>query len=461
MNYKILLFLLLAPSITRAQLAPKQQNQLQALNNYVHFTNESIHGLLIVHRLIETFNQKINKYVDLESNQLNFYSNADLPRNIFEDEEHWFYDFSPYEWYEKAFADSKNLPDITANKLNGHLDQMKSIITRVNALRFELEYLTKQDDLKERKNLDKIYDKLEECVRLYSDFYSIKKEIKNDLQKTYRALNIDFFKKESGNLIAIHENIRAFLEGVLKEDRNNLPALSQHLKNNLETAKSFKITDRNYQKILSKAHAFYEVAQKYLGNVPFPSEYAQYGGTYYYYNVEMVSKFNRYGSGLVQDLNNWIKGHQFPMLYQLEEPHFFKVIYPKREVKAEKIEKIAAKLPQKIRDRAVVVRQKSLAFEPGKIVLEIYDHQLLDGDIVSLNFNGHWILNKYTLRRKAKKIQLQLKPDSENYIILHAENMGKNPPNTVTITYIHNGEKQKIVLESNMNESEMIRINVE
>ena len=459
MNYKILFFLLFSPLFIQAQLSSAQQQQLEALNNYIHFTNESTHGLLIAHRLLETFNQKINKYVDLESNQLNFYSNADLPRNIFEDEEQWFYEVSPYKWYEKALADSKALPSATL--LNAQLNNMKTIITRVNALRFELEYLTKQDDLKERKNLDKIYDKLEECVRLYEDFYAAKKSIKNDLQKTYRTLSIAFSNKEVGNLVAIHENIRAFLEGVLKEDRSNLPALSQHLRNNLETAKSFKITDRDYQQVLSKAYIFDEVAQKYLNNVPFPPEYAQYGSTYYYYNVEMVSKFNRYGSGLVENLNNWIKSNQFPILYQLEEPHFFKVIYPKREVKTEKIEKIDATLPKKIRDRDVIIRQQSLNLEAGKIILEVYDHQLLDGDIVSLNFNGFWILNKYTLRRKPKKIQLELKPNSENYIILHAENMGKNPPNTVAITYIHKGEKQKIVLESTMNESEMIRLNVE
>lgn len=39
--------------------------RVKALDQYVSFTNESIHGLLIVHRLLENFNKNINKYVDL------------------------------------------------------------------------------------------------------------------------------------------------------------------------------------------------------------------------------------------------------------------------------------------------------------------------------------------------------------------------------------------------------------
>ena len=463
MNYKKILFLFqVLPLFAYTQISPQQQAELNALNNYLQFTNESTHGLLIVHRLLETFNQTTNKYVDLESNQLNFYSNADLPKNIFEDPEHWFYDVSPYEWYEKSFVGGKKLPAATFAQLNSELDQLKNIITRVNAIRFELDYLTQQEDLKERKNLSKIYEKLEESVALFDDFNKIKKRLKKSIQKRYSALNISNSNKKLGNIIAIHENIRAFLEGVRAEDQANLPALAQHLKNNLATAKSFKAANRNYQNVLKKADAFAQVAQKYLDRVPFPPEYKLYGNAYYYYNVEMIAKFNRYGSGLVTDLNKWISDNKFPVLLQLEEPHYFKTIYPKREVpNVEKIETIVRDAtPSKVKDREVVIRQKEITVSPGKIMIEVYDHQEQDGDIISLNYNGHWILENYTLRRKAKKMELPLKPNNNNYLILHAENLGAKPPNTATLSYIYKGEKKKIVLESDMNQSEMIRINI-
>ena len=74
-------------------------DKVKVLNNYVNFSNESTHGLLIVHRLLENFNKNINKFVDLPDQQINFYSNKDLPQDIFEDPENWFYDISPNEWY--------------------------------------------------------------------------------------------------------------------------------------------------------------------------------------------------------------------------------------------------------------------------------------------------------------------------------------------------------------------------
>ena len=463
MNRKILFLFLFLPIFGYAQISDKQQAELDALNTYLQFTNESTHGLLIVHRLLESFNQKVNKYVDLESNQLNFYSNADLPANIFEDPEHWFYDVSPNTLYDQALAGGKVLPTGTAAQLRKEMGKMNTLITRVNTIRFELEDLTKEEDLKEKKNLAKIYKTLEEIVVIYDDFNKTKKRLKNTIKKRFGALNIANDNKELGNIIAIHENIRAFLEGVRAEDQKNLVALGQHLKNNLATAKSFTVNDRSYQNVLQKATAFSKVAQKYLDGVPFPSEYQLYGNTYYYYNVEMVAKFNRYGSGLVADLNQWITDKKHPALLQLEEPHFFKVIYPKREVpKVEEVSSIKpSKLPSRLDNRDVVIKQKNMVVEGESITIEVYDHQLADGDIISLNYNGHWILENFQLRRRARKMTLPLKPTNDNYLILHAVNLGNKPPNTATLSYIYKGEKKRIVMESNMNESEMIQINIE
>ena len=67
MNKKILFLLLFLPMFGQAQITAEQQSKLNALNNYLQFSNESTHGLMIVHRLLETFNQKVNKYVDLEN----------------------------------------------------------------------------------------------------------------------------------------------------------------------------------------------------------------------------------------------------------------------------------------------------------------------------------------------------------------------------------------------------------
>ena len=456
MRYFLLFFIALFTVQASAQASQKEQ--AEALNNYTYFTNESVHGLLIVHRLLENFNQKINKYVDLESTQFNFYSNKDLPRNIFEDQEQWFYDVSPYEWYDVSVVGSKALPNKIAAPLNKDLDQLKAIITRVNAIRFELGHLTESDDLKQRKNLDKIYDKLEECVVLFDNFNTIKEELKLKLKQSYTDLKIGPPSSELARVDALHENIRAFLAALHTGDEASLPKLSKHLENNMETATSLFGANPQAKKMLAKTATFHQSTKKYLRGDSFPPEYQQYGKAYYYYNVELVSKTNRYGSGLVVDMNEWIKTTSNTALLQMEEPHFFKVIYPKKQVKVEKIETPVVGLPSTVKGREVVVRQNYIALEEPTFLLEISDHQLEDGDIISLNFNDRWIIKEYKLKRKALKIQLRLRPNQANYLLLHAENLGKIPPNTAKIAYIYDGEKQVILLNSDLNESEMIEL---
>ncbi len=459
MRYFLLLFLFVFAVEVDAQASKKQQ--AASLNNYVYFTNESVHGLLIVHRLLENFNQKINKYVDLESTQFNFYSNADLPRNIFLDEEKWFYDVSPYAWYDITLTESKHLPPDLATALNKELEQLKSIITRVNAIRFELGHLTEGDDLKKRKNLDKIYKKLEECVVLYDNFNTVKEELKLKLKDGHKALKIN----NDGDVQvigAIHENIKAILQSLRKDKEANLPNLAKHLESNLNLAKNTLDNTPSSKQLFTKADAFLVSTNKCTESGSFSKDYIQYGKTYYYYNVELVSKINRYGSGLVADMNDYIESANESAIRQTEEPHFFKVVYPKKQVKVVTAETLpGGQLPSTVRGRQVVVRQPPMKLNDPLMLLEISDHLLDDGDKVSINFNEHWILNEYALKRKPLKIQLRLRPNQVNYLLIHAENVGTNPPNTTKISYIYNGEKKVITLSSDTNESEMIEIKLD
>ncbi len=459
MRYLFFFFLFVFALEADAQASQKQQ--VASLNNYVYFTNESVHGLLIVHRLLENFNQKINKYVDLESTQFNFYSNTDLPRNIFLDEEQWFYDVSPYSWYDITLTESKHLPADLAAELNQELEQLKSIITRVNAIRFELGHLTEGEDLKQRKNLDKIYEKLEECVTLYNNFNTVIEELKLKLKDGHKQLKI------SNNdgvyvLSAIHENIKAILQSLRLDKEANLPNLAKHLETNLNLAKNSLNNTPVAKQLFTKADAFLASTKKCAQSGSFSEDYIQYGKTYYYYNVELVSKVNRYGSGLVTDMNDYIQSVDESAILQTEVPHFFKVIYPKKELNLAKIETLSGgQLPSTVRGREVVIRQSPMKLNNSMMLLEISDHQLNDGDKISINFNEHWILNEYELKRKPLKIQLRLRSNQVNYLLVHAENVGTHPPNTTKIAYIYNGEKKVITLSSDTKESEMIEIQLD
>ncbi|MBP7184516.1 MAG: hypothetical protein KBA06_03330, partial [Saprospiraceae bacterium] len=73
-----------------------------ALNAQAKFVNESAHGMLIIHRLLELYNQELNKYVDLDNYKLNNISGDDFPDDIFQDPSKLFYQDPPYLLYNTA-----------------------------------------------------------------------------------------------------------------------------------------------------------------------------------------------------------------------------------------------------------------------------------------------------------------------------------------------------------------------
>lgn len=101
---------------------------------------------------------------------------------------------------------------------------------------------------------------------------------------------------------------------------------------------------------------------------------------------------------------------------------------------------------------------ESVSVNDSKVIVYLWDNNKVDGDIVSLNLNGEWILKNYQLTRKVKTIELNL-PEESNELILFAENLGSVAPNTAAISVWVDGEKKKeLIMNSDMGKSEAIRI---
>ena len=91
-------------------------------------------------------------------------------------------------------------------------------------------------------------------------------------------------------------------------------------------------------------------------------------------------------------------------------------------------------------------------------MIKIWDDDKVDGDVVSLNLNGIWILKNYRLKKQAKNIIIDL-PEDSNELILYAESLGEMPPNTAAISIWNGKEKIKsLVLNSDKGRNEAIKI---
>ena len=69
---------------------------------------------------------------------------------------------------------------------------------------------------------------------------------------------------------------------------------------------------------------------------------------------------------------------------------------------------------------------------------------------MSLFFNGKWVLDHYGVTKKKHPIQLNLVPNTNNYLVLFANNIGKSPPNTAAIEFDDGNSKRFFNLSSDL-----------
>lgn len=108
-------------------------------------------------------------------------------------------------------------------------------------------------------------------------------------------------------------------------------------------------------------------------------------------------------------------------------------------------------------DSIVVLEKGTLEVKRRKITISVWDHNTIDGDIVSLKLGDEWILTDHKLTADKLQIDCTLVGFGQE-LILYAHNVGMVPPNTASISVFDGLSTQRISLESNMETSEAIRI---
>ena len=471
----IILFSLSFAVIAQQGINNSTNKSVDALNNYVHFINESVHGVHIVNKLLDIYNQNLNKSVGLESSQVNNYSNSDLPADIFEST--WFFEPTPYQWLDRAKAQSQRLDPAVAKDLNDQAEEIKSILKRLNRIRIDLEHVAEGVDLKIREDAIKVYQKMEEAVTLHDQFYNKQLALEQSLIKYFKQIKLNpgdpEIEKLTNDLSAAYAITRSMLKtirsknvdefGTQLKDFKELNKKIQRVKindiankypqSNKITASWAMLTDKlkNFEKSAVRFYEYGEVAK----------EYKAFDKFYYFHNFEILGSFNRYGSGIVNQLNILMDLFEVLSLRFTEHPHYFQVIYPKFINDSEIIVPSApliSNLPASLKERNIKLNKEVIRADSSVIELFLFDHLIEDGDIVSINFNGDWILENEILEKAPKTLKLKLNESGRNFIILHADSVGSRPPNTMGIKYTYKNNKKQIIMRSDLNTSELIEI---
>ena len=445
------------------------------LNDYVKFTNESVHGMLIVHRLLELYNQDINKYVDLEGYDLNFFSNDDLPKDIFEDPDQWFFDDSPLKIYDRILKSTSSIKSKDLSELNMYCKEMKRICTEINNIRFDVETYIKENDLNDPFRLQGVYDRLERGVTLYQEFHEVQivleKKLNTTFLQTKKAADSKAIPEIAKQMYIANNAIKKVLRALRAKEDKDIESMASFAKQSIANVKSGLIGQSGSKqfeikrnKAIDKINNALISITNFYKTAEVPQEYKLYGKFYYYHNSDIINKVNRYGNGFVKEFNDIIDKLDISFLHLFEEAHFYQVIYPKKLVQDEHISSSDDQvdlIPTSLKDREIVTNSRVIRVDSAKLEMLLYDHLIQDGDIVSINFNGDWIIEKYSLETAAKTLKLKLNEKGKNYLLLHAESIGKRPPNTMTIAYTYKGKKERIALKSDLNASELIEIEID
>lgn len=487
-----------------AQLSEQHRTHF---NKQIDFINESLHGMLVAHRIYENFNQSVNKYIDLPSHTLNNINNADLPGDIFEDKEQWFYPKSPNSLYREIVEDPvrSSLPIPTFRII----EDLHGTNEFINKDRFSIEKIIKSDEVNKLGGVQDIYRELETAINYYERALVNVERYEKDLMPYYHKIQLPEDRQAVYTaLLEIHYDIKSIVRYIRKNNQSGVIRVLPKIQKELNWLKICIDKIKSPQDAVELKKAFgrlreiEESIRGYLENKNVPTEYTSLGKGYFYHNIVLLTKINRYGTGYVNLVNEMFKNNQWDALHFLEEPHYLKVVYPEKVPlqtlsnpsldKNISIVDLIAKPPAPNRVLNPIVKPKpqlaqveninipnedfilyaspikesprnirrteTIIVDTEEFEIELFDHLITDGDRVSINVNGDWLYMNISLEKKAKKLLIKIDPQKDNFILIHADNIGAKPPNTVGVRYNSLGTQKTFLLVTDLETSELVEI---
>ena len=461
----ITLLLLLLTIETKAQ----KVEEVEALNHYINFLNESVHGLFTAHALLVLNNKEVNRYVDLDSYVLNSFSNDDVQSNLFDKSDKANYTtyqgHSPLELHKIAKNNSHALNPTLAKRLNTKLDQMVDILNEINQLRLSIDDFIQSHDLNQKESIYGVFEYLERAIKLFDNYTTKHHQLANDILSVQLASTNSLVQ----NAMQLHQNTKAIMWNLRKDSDQDFDKNLKNLKSSFDkfdsSLQAFTYDKETYDNNVKRRVGFIiKLLEGYITPGFVPVEYELYGKHYYYHNEIARRYFNWSGPGFVRHLNKILRNTYDNFILLDEEPVRFKVIYPMkideiRELSQE--DKPLQKDPLTAPQRELKFSTPTIRYDKDEVVLEVFDHNMIDRDSISVSFNGEWILENHMLTSNPYVLKIKLKEDQENILIFQAENLGIIAPNTVALAYRYQGQRKRIYLESDLQFSETVKIILE
>lgn len=101
---------------------------------------------------------------------------------------------------------------------------------------------------------------------------------------------------------------------------------------------------------------------------------------------------------------------------------------------------------------------KTIEVENPSVKISLYDNGEIDGDTVSLFYNGKLLLSRQRLTDKPLCLSIDVeKEDDMNELVMYAENLGSIPPNTALMVVNDGSRRYEVRITSDLQKSGTIR----
>jgi hypothetical protein len=101
--------------------------------------------------------------------------------------------------------------------------------------------------------------------------------------------------------------------------------------------------------------------------------------------------------------------------------------------------------------------QKHIVTDVKTINLKVYDNAIMDGDTVSILYNGKMLLTHQLLSEKGIELTIELDENNpHNEIILFAESLGSIPPNTALIVVTAGTKRYELFASASLEENAVL-----
>ncbi len=101
---------------------------------------------------------------------------------------------------------------------------------------------------------------------------------------------------------------------------------------------------------------------------------------------------------------------------------------------------------------------KTIEIENQSFKVDLYDNGEIDGDTISLFFNGKLLLSHRRLSDKAITLNLNTEDtDGVNELVMYADNLGSIPPNTALMVVTDGPNRYEVRISSDLQKSGVIR----